>query len=116
MTSTWQSIAAATCRPICTVNGRVETIAFRRDQGRPNQYRAVLPLESITGLKTTPIDVEERIDIEMRPSDIGRYQGQGLFGGLVQAKPRDISARHRSLYRAAALLPSRHEDRPHHRH
>lgn len=62
----------------CTINGRDVTIALQRDESRPNQYRAVLPLESITGRATTLSDVEEPIDIEMRPSDIGRYRGQGV--------------------------------------
>lgn len=62
----------------CTINGRDETIAFHRDESRQNRYRAVLPLESITGLATRLIDVDDPIDIEMRPNDIGRYRGQGV--------------------------------------
>lgn len=62
----------------CMINGRDETITFRRDHRRPNLYRAVLPLESINGLAADLVDVEEPIDIELQPNDLGRYRGQGV--------------------------------------
>lgn len=67
-----------------SINGREETVAFRRDDNHPNRYRAVLPLRSITGRATgltqlaELIDVEEPIDLELRPDSIGRYRWQGV--------------------------------------
>lgn len=62
----------------CSINGSETTITFRRDGNRPNLYRATLPLRAIAGHARAILDIDEPIDIEMRPSAIGRYRGQGV--------------------------------------
>ncbi|MEI7782153.1 MAG: hypothetical protein WCJ18_09550, partial [Planctomycetota bacterium] len=56
----WMPLAAEIdCQ--CTIDGREETVAFRRDQDRPNLYRATLPLQRITGRADGLLDIEEPI-------------------------------------------------------
>lgn len=73
---------------VLAINGRETTVRFHRHGSRPTSYRAVVPLRGMVEGRNSLLDVEDPLDIELRPNAIGRYRGQGVhwrghgMGGL----------------------------------
>jgi len=58
--------------------GREEEITFRQDRRQSNLYLAELPLHRVTGQNVPLLELDEPIDLELRPNEVGRFHWQGV--------------------------------------